>query len=156
MPKLTLQAGEAYLKVNHVSIQPQLFVGGVVASSDRLKYALFLLKNIADGSPAAVEAAKEWVDKEPAVFTPLQERATIIELTLGDRTFHGQAFCSPLDHFKRQYGRKVAAERLLADLRSAGISKEDRITVFRKICPEYVPPLRGSNGTLVDGAATRG
>ena len=48
-----------------------------------------------------------------------------------------EARCHPKDQFSRRVGRRLVADRVLADMREHGFSKEDRKVVFEKLCPEF-------------------
>lgn len=45
--------------------------------------------------------------------------------------------CHPNDNFCRKTGRKLAAIKLLRQLKEVGYDKADRAFVFNAICPEY-------------------
>lgn len=65
-------------------------------------------------------------------------RATLvtIDLPTGQKAT-SKAICRPPDQFNRAVGRRLAANRLLSNLRVIGTSYEDRRTIFQTICPEY-------------------
>jgi hypothetical protein len=64
-------------------------------------------------------------------------RSTAVALAFidGSESYVAQAHCSPLDHFNKRHGRKLAATRLLSQLKK--YPREERAAVFQAICPEY-------------------
>ncbi len=62
--------------------------------------------------------------------------------TAGNQIAQAIAKCSPMDNFCKRTGRRIAAQRLLAQLREKDPTgypawKEDRKAIFQTICPEY-------------------
>jgi hypothetical protein len=54
------------------------------------------------------------------------------------REFYTKAVCGPKDNFCKAAGRKVAANRLMKELRDrTELTKTERAQVFATICPEY-------------------
>lgn len=66
-----------------------------------------------------------------------ERRGTVVWVTDGDRTIEATSICRPPDQFSRAQGRKVAATKLLNELRRRNYSRNDRDVVFRTICPQF-------------------
>ncbi len=76
-----------------------------------------------------------------------ERRATVLKMVLAGRTFKVKSICNPSDNFCKKSGRRYAAAKLLercrepkvsADLFLAdNVTKADRATIFRAICPNY-------------------
>lgn len=65
-------------------------------------------------------------------------RGTKVWVKVGRKTFEAVAVCSKHDNFCRRTGRKLAACRLLDNIRGQpSFSKEDRASIFYFYCPEF-------------------
>jgi hypothetical protein len=68
------------------------------------------------------------------------KRRTVITLTTpnGNKI---EAFTRPRfgDKFSKLAGRKHAGDNLLRKLKHAGFTEQQRLEVFRQICPEFFP-----------------
>lgn len=73
--------------------------------------------------------------------SPKPRRITQVWVTDEHRlqTIQVQAVCAPMDNFCRRTGRKIAATKLLKELRDTYRFRnpEDRKRIFQAICPEY-------------------
>jgi hypothetical protein len=70
---------------------------------------------------------------------PGEQRSTTVKLEIDGLTYTADCCCHPNDNFCKATGRRLAANRLLAELRACTIlSADDRKAVFLKICPEFI------------------
>lgn len=85
-------------------------------------------------------------DREVAVriyHTEEQPRKTVVSVESPDGviTFaYAEARCGSRDKFVKAFGRKLAARRVLEQLRnnpSAHMLSSDRAAIFYAVCPEY-------------------
>lgn len=67
-------------------------------------------------------------------------RGTEIRFTLEGQEIKVRSICRPPDPFVKRNGRKMAANKLLGELRARDIAVEaERAAIFLAICPEFDP-----------------
>lgn len=94
----------------------------------------------------------------PYYTPPENRRVTIVEVIDDGVEYAQMSICRPPDNFSRLAGRRIAANKLLRQLKiEAGYHHEDRRAIFFFICPEYgateASPLQKQEVANGDGAS---
>jgi len=102
-----------------------------------VKHTTDVLKNIQLTDPKDLSKVASYCVKADGTCE-YELRSTHVRLTLEDGTdFAARSITKPPDQFCKRVGRRLAANRLLQNIREILPSKADRRTIFKMICPEY-------------------